>query len=104
MAAFRDEGKIWFATIRSAMDYWLKLERVKFEYYPGRRKVKVYNHNSDRIEGLSLVWLGGDPYVDGRRAKSRKVDDEVVFWFDIEAMSDVTLSDDPTLGVGDNGP
>jgi len=43
MAAFQEERKIFFTTIRNVMEYWLKLEKVELRYSPGQRQVKVCN-------------------------------------------------------------
>ncbi len=83
------------------MDYWLKLENIEIEYVPGQKQVKVCNYNKDRIEGLAFVCHGSEVYVNGNPPSSRRINDEVIFWFDIDGMRYTLISNDMALSIGE---
>ena len=102
MAAYRDDRRVYFTTVRDAMDYWLKLEGVELKYVPELDQVQVCNHNRERIEGMSMAVRSEDVFVNGERPLSRRVgDEESIFWFDLDGLSYVAVSDSAESSIGE---
>lgn len=90
MANMRDKGDLYITTIKDLLDYWVQIENISFEYLPNG-VVTVYNNGIEPIKGLSLAVNAGTVRVNGETPKFRKVDDDIVFWFDISAGDHVLL-------------
>ena len=58
MSEYRDKGDLFITTIRELMDYWIRLEKVSFEYLQDG-KIIVNNDNEiiDSVDILSLIEL-----------------------------------------------
>jgi co-chaperonin GroES (HSP10) len=91
MAKMRDDGDLYVTTIRDLLDYWTLTENVSFDYEPGGLII-VNNRNDKPIKGLSLVVGAKDVKVNGQSPKTRKVGDNLIFWFDIDAKQRLNIS------------
>jgi hypothetical protein len=83
MSEFRDEGELYITTIRELMDYWIRLEKVSFEYLQNG-KIIVNNNNDVPIHGLAMAIRAREVSVNGNLPTSKFVGEDLVFWFDIE--------------------
>jgi hypothetical protein len=91
MAQMRDEGQLSISTIKDIMGYWIAVDKITFEYMPNG-VIFVRNNNDKPIQGLSLVIHGKDVLVNGQVPKLKRVNDNTIFWFDIQARESVVLS------------
>jgi hypothetical protein len=92
MHKFNKDGLLNLTTIRGIMDYWIKLERIEIEYRPLENAARIYNHNSEAFEGVAFVCKETEIFVNGQRPRLKRVDEEIIFWFDIEAQTYTTIS------------
>lgn len=90
MSEFRDEGELFITTIRELMDYWIRLEKVSFEYLQDG-KIIVNNDNDVPIHGLAMAIRAREVSVNGNPPTSKFVGEDLVFWFDIECNSNAII-------------
>lgn len=89
MARMRDDGDLYITTVRDLLNYWILTDNIAFEYKPDGIIVK--NQNNESIKGFSLVVKADSVLVDGEIPKQRKVDGNLIFWFDINAGQTVRI-------------
>jgi putative lipase involved disintegration of autophagic bodies len=94
MASMRDDGNLYISTVKDLMNYWILTENVSFDFLPDG-SVNVYNNNDKAISGLSMVVRSSEIRVGGKSPKQKKVNDDIIFWFDIPSRSHVTLTFSP---------
>ncbi len=80
------KGTIFNTTIRELLDYWILSENISFTYSPDGT-INLFNNNDKGIEGLSLAVRAESVLLDGAKPSSRRYGDDLVFWFDIPAMT-----------------
>lgn len=90
IAQLRDNGDIYLTTVKDLMEYWISLENISFEYLPDGR-VEIINNNENSIQGLSLALQAGNAFIIGKTTTTRKVNDDLILWFDIGAKERVIL-------------
>jgi len=95
LAAWRKKGDLYIATVRDLLDYWIKLDKISFDYLPDNETVRILNHNSSVINGLTLAYPRQALYLNGKPLQSRKIENEHLFWFDMEPLSYVAVSLNP---------
>jgi len=86
----RDQGKLCLTTIKDLMDYWISLKNVSFRYL-NNNEIKIFNHNSKPIKGLSLVVNSDKVLINGTVPFMKHTGGETIFWFDIPANGEKTL-------------
>lgn len=82
----QEKGTIYNTTVRELLDYWILSENISFTYFPDGT-INLFNNNDKGIEGLSLAVRAESVLVDGVKPSSRRYNDDLVFWFDIPAMT-----------------
>ena len=90
LASYRDQGLINLTTVRDLLDYWIACEHVKFDY-TGRTTVKITNENSGEIKGFSCT-VNAKKVITEKKIHQKIVDDELIFWFDLQAGESLDLS------------
>lgn len=90
MAKMRDDGDLYTTTIRDLLDYWTLTENVTFDYEQ-QGSIKIINANDKPIRGLSLAVEAKAVKINGQTPKSRKVGDNLIFWFDIDAKQSLNI-------------
>lgn len=91
MATMKDDGDLYTTTIRNLLDYWTLTENITFNYEPDGL-ISVSNGNDKPIKGLSLVIEAKNVKINGQAPKSRRVGDNLIFWFDIPAKQSLNIS------------
>jgi hypothetical protein len=94
MARLRDEGSLYITTIRDLLDYWILIENISFEYMPDGI-IHVFNNNDKSINGLSLVVRANSIRVNDEIPKFKKVGENTIFWFNMQAKEGVCLQVTP---------
>ena len=84
MALLRDEGKLNICTIDNFLDYRTAIDNIDYRFLPDGRIQLTNNGNSD-INELSMVAKAKAVTVNSLIPYQKKVDDEIIFWFDIGA-------------------
>ena len=89
----RDKGDLFITTVKDLLNYWLLLEKVRFVYNTDGT-IDIFNDNDQEIRGLSLAVskYSGKILLDGTEPKTRSIDDDIIYWFDIPAKSSRNLS------------
>ena len=82
MAQLRDEGKLNICTIDDFLDYRTAIDKINYSILPDGRIRLTNNGNSDMKE-LSMVAKAKAVIVNGIIPNQKKVDDEIIFWFNI---------------------
>jgi hypothetical protein len=100
MSELQKGNKLYLATIRNIMDYWIKLEKVEIQYIPLENAARIYNYNSETVEGIAIVCQGAEIFVNGQRPQFKRLGEEIVFWFDIDALTYTTISSQRELSKG----
>jgi hypothetical protein len=90
MSEMRDNGSLYLTTIRDLLNYWILTENISFKYMPGG-EINIYNNNDKPIYGLSLIIQSSGILVNGEIPKFKRVGDDTIFWFDIQAREHVVL-------------
>ena len=90
MAKMRDDGDLYITTIRELLDYWVLTRNVSLEYKQDGT-ILLCNNNDKPIKGLSLAVNASNVTVNGQTPDLRKVGDDTIFWFDIEARGHVII-------------
>lgn len=91
MATLRDRGELHLTTIHEILDYWIALENISYTYEPDG-SVTLTNHSNSPIHGLSLAVRSPVVYVNGKKPKTKQVDDDLIFWFDLPASGRASIS------------
>ena len=91
MAGFRDEGLLYLATIKEMMDYWTALENIKMEILTDG-SIKITNFNYFMIKNMSLAVKASQVLVDGAEVCNKKVKNDIIIWFDIDAFASKVIS------------
>ena len=91
MEQMKDKGDLDITTIRGLLDYWVLTKNISFEYMSDGT-IHIFNGNKEAIKGLSLVVSAKSVRVNGESPKSRKVGDDTVFWFDIQAGQTMSIN------------
>ncbi len=86
----RNQGELYLTTIKDLMNYWISLKNISFGYLPDN-EIKIFNHNTIPVKGLSLVVNAKNILVDGQIPSIKHLSDELIFWFDIPANSQKTI-------------
>lgn len=86
----RSKGDLYVTTIRDLLNYWIKLEKVNFEYLPDG-SIRVINNNDEAINGLSMIIKAKNISVDGKKPFSKASGGNTIFWFDIAPHQQVSL-------------
>ncbi|USG64830.1 hypothetical protein NDK47_22315 [Brevibacillus ruminantium] len=94
MASLRDQKKLYLATVREMMDYWLALEQVRFEYDPNG-SIHVYNDGEKKISGLSMAVRATEVWVNGKKPPQKNDQGDLIFWFDLEPHAKAVISSGP---------
>lgn len=94
MARMRDSGSLYITTIRDLLNYWILTENISFKYLPDGT-VYVFNNNDKPINGLSLIVNSSNVQVNGKTPIFKRVGNDIVFSFDINAMDSVILKFSP---------
>jgi hypothetical protein len=87
----RSKGDLYVTTIRDLLDYWIKLEKVKFEYLPDG-SINIINNNDQPINGLSMIIKSKNVLVDGKIPASKPTGDDTIFWFDMVPHQTIKLT------------
>jgi len=90
IAQKRDEGELYTTTVRDLLNYWIKLDNVSFEYLPNG-EIDIINKNNEPIKGLSIALRTDHIKIEGKTLSNKKVGDDSIFWFDINANETVRL-------------
>jgi len=84
MSDLCDQGKLNVCTIGDFMDYRLSTENVEYRILTDGR-VKISNNSGKLIKGLSFATKAKFVLVDRQWPNQKIVEDDLIFWFDIEA-------------------
>ena len=90
MARYRDEGKLNVTTVKQFLNYQLAIEQVSYDVLPDGR-IRVVNHGDRVLKGLSFAVQAKYVTVDGLGPYQKKVDDNLLFWFNLEAGEAVLI-------------
>lgn len=91
MAQMRDNGDLYLTTVKDLLNYWIMLDKVSFEYLTDG-SINVINNNDTAIKGLSLIIKKANLIlVDGQKPSFKNLQDQTIFWFDIQPHSKVKL-------------
>ena len=86
MAKLRDEGRLNVCTIADFLNYRTAIDSVEYNIMPYGR-IHITNKNSKIIDNLSMVVRAKAVTVNGLIPNQKKVDDEIIFWFNVDANS-----------------
>jgi hypothetical protein len=89
MARFADQGKIWLATVRDAIDYWQQRAEVVV-FVDANGNVVLRNNGSNVIANFSIALKQRCEIV-GANAKWKSCDRGEVCWFDLPAEASISL-------------
>jgi len=87
----RSKGDLYVTTIRDLLNYWIKLDKVNFEYLPDG-SIKVINNNDAAINGLSMIIRAKNIFIDGKIPSTKTSDGNTIFWFDIAPRQQVSIT------------
>lgn len=87
----RSKGDLYITTVRDLLSYWIKLEKVDFQYLPDG-SVTIINNNDEAINGLSLVIRGNNVMINGKQPKMKQSGQDIIFWFDLPAHKQVKMT------------
>ena len=82
MAQLRDEGKLNVCTVADFLDYRTAIDNIDYSIMPDGR-IRLTNNGDSEIRELSMVAKAKAVAVDGLIPVLKKVDSEIIFWFDI---------------------
>jgi len=82
MAQLRDEGKLNVCTIKDFLDYRTALDKTDYSIMPDGR-IRITNNGNSDIKELTMVSKAKAVTVNGLIPQQKKIDDEIVFWFDL---------------------
>lgn len=82
MAQLRDEGKLNVCTIADFLDYRTSIDKINYSLLPDGR-IRLTNNGDSDIKELAMVAKAKAITVNGLIPNQKKVDDEIIFWFDI---------------------
>lgn len=82
MAQLREEGKLNICTVADFLDYRTAIDSVEYDFLPDGR-IRLTNNGDSNIKELTMVAKTKAVTVDGLIPNQKKVDDEIIFWFDI---------------------
>ncbi len=90
LSALRDTGRLWPATIGQLIEYQESLQGIDYRILPGG-KVLIENKNDRNIQGISFITSANQVLVNGLMPTSKKLDNEMIFWFDLAAGEKVII-------------
>ena len=81
-----------FTTVREIMEYWLGLEKIKFQILPDG-KFKLYNAGYQNIKGLSLAVKADSVFINNKIPENYYKEDhgDIIVWFDLPALKSVIV-------------
>ncbi len=91
IAQKRDKKELFVTTVRDLLDYWIKLDKISFDYLPNG-EVSVTNHNNMPIKGLSLAVRAKNVKIYGKVTTMKRVGDDTIIWFDINGYETLRLN------------
>jgi hypothetical protein len=53
--------------------------RIEVEYRLLENAARIYNYNSETVEGVAFVCEGAEIFVNGKRPQLKRVDEEIIF-------------------------
>jgi len=84
MELLRDEGKLNVCTVADFLNYRIALDSVSYNILPDGR-VSLKNNSNNKIVDLSMVAKAKAISVNGVIPNKKKVGDEIIFWFNLDA-------------------
>ena len=83
-AKLRDEGKLNVCTIEDFLDYRTAIDKIDYSILPDGR-IQLTNNSDSDIHNLAMVTKAKAVSVNSLIPNQKKVDDEIIFWFDIKS-------------------
>lgn len=84
LAQLRNEGKLNVCTIEDFLDYRTAIDKIDYSVLPDGR-IRLTNNGNLNINELSMVVKAKAVSVNSLIPNQKKVDNEIIFWFDIGA-------------------
>jgi hypothetical protein len=84
LADLRDAHKLLPTTIDKQLAYFESVSKLEYNII-AQGHVEIVNHGNRKINGLNLAVSSSSVRVNGAVPKSKKVDDDTIFWFDLKA-------------------
>jgi hypothetical protein len=81
---------LWPATIGQLIEYQESLQGIDYRILPDG-KVLIENKNDRNIQGISFITSANQVLVNGLMPTSKKLDKEIIFWFDLAAGEKVII-------------
>ena len=91
LASFRDQNVLNTTTIKQFMDYQIALENVEYQMV-SKGKIKIVNHNSTAVKGLSMAINAKEVVVSGKQIKTKQHHKDILFWFDLAPHESVDIT------------
>ena len=91
IAQKREKGELYTTTVRDLLDYWIKVDKISFDYLPDG-EISITNHNNMSINGLSIVVCAKNVKINGKVSTMKKVGDDTIIWFDIKGDETIHLN------------
>ena len=90
IVARREKGDLFVTTIKDLLNYWIKLDKIEFQYLPDG-STNIVNNNDESINGLSLIINSAFILVNGRKPSMKASNGQTIFWFNMEPHQTVNL-------------
>lgn len=90
LSGYRRQSKIWLTTIHEMLDYRLLLEKISFQVQ-SNGNILLSNTSKSRIAGVTFSVLGNEVYAKDKKIETKVINEELVFWFDMEPGEQVSL-------------
>jgi len=84
MSDYRAEGLLNVTTVKQFLDYQLATGQIDYDVLPDGR-IKITNKSSRAVKGLSFATRAKYVLVNGLKPAQKLQEDDLIFWFDLNA-------------------
>ncbi len=92
LASYRDKGQLNITTIPEYSQYIIDVSKVELKVV-GNGIFEIKNNSGHIIEGFSMVVKANNVEVLNRAIKTKRVNDEIIFWFDLNKSVIIKIID-----------
>jgi hypothetical protein len=90
LSDYREEGKIGLYTLKEFLDFRTSCENLSYEF-PGNGIVRIHNTGTTPVFGATFSCIATELKSSKKEVKKKKLGDELIFWFDVEADETIDL-------------
>ncbi len=91
LAEYREKNIVNITTVRKFLDYLTQHKKIDYNFSSNDKL--IIRNNGEEIKGLSFAANSSQILVEGIKPKNTKmVGDNMIFWFDMKANSEVEIS------------